>query len=69
MKINLSLKYWGKHKKRAFSIIFAIAASMAALTCATFLARSVSVANLDGQLDGGGSYDVIIPDISVENLI
>ena len=68
MKINLSLKYWGKHRKRAFSIIFAIAASMAALTCATFLARSVSVANLEIQLDGGGSYDVIIPNTSAENL-
>ena len=68
MKINLSLKYWGKHRKRAFSIIFAIAASMAALTCATFLARSVAVANLESQLDSSGSYDVIIPNISTENL-
>ena len=68
MKINLSLKYWMRHKKRAFSIIFAIEASMAALTCATFFARSVSVANLENQLDGSGYYDIIIPNISAENL-
>lgn len=68
MKINLSLRYWGKHKKRAFSIIFAIAVSMAALTCAAFLARSVSTAYLEGQLDYSGAYDVIIPDISEESL-
>ena len=69
MKINLSLKYWGKHKRRALTIIFAIAVSMAALTCAAFLARSVSVAYLESQLDYSGFYDVIIPDISEENLI
>lgn len=63
MKINLSLKYWSKHKKRAFSIIYAIAVSMAALTCATFLARSSSVAYYESQLDISGSYDVILPDI------
>ena len=64
MKINLSLKYWGKHKKRAFSVIFAIAVSMAALICATFLARSSSVANLEAQLDISGNYDVIFPNIA-----
>lgn len=68
MKINLSLKYWVKHKRRAFSIISAIAVSMAALTCAAFLARSASAANLERQLDASGYYDVIIPDISVEDL-
>lgn len=68
MNINLSFKYWEKHRKRAFSIIFAIAVSMAALTCAAFLARSVSVANLENALDVGGNYDVILPDISAENL-
>lgn len=64
MKINLSLKYWSKHKKRAFSVIFAIAVSMAALICATFLARSSSVAYLESQLDIGGNYDVIFPKIA-----
>ena len=68
MKLNLSLKYWGKHKRRALTIIFAIAISMASLTCAAFLARSASVAYLEGQLDYSGAYDVIIPDISEENL-
>lgn len=66
MKINLSLKYWRKHKKRAFSVIFAIAVSMAALICATFLARSSSVAYLESQLDLSGNYDVIFPKIAAD---
>ena len=69
MKINLSLKYWGKHKKRAFTIILAIAVSMAALTCVTFLTRTSSVAWLEREyLDFGGYFDLMIIDISEENL-
>lgn len=68
MKINLSLKYWGRHKKRAFSIIFAITVSMAALTCATLLARSSSVSSLERDyLDYSGYYDILFIDISEEN--
>ncbi|MCH5197031.1 MAG: ABC transporter permease [Oscillospiraceae bacterium] len=68
MKINLSLRYWLGHKKRAGIIIITIAACMAALTCAAFLARSSSVTLYENQLDLGGYYDVIIPDISEDKL-
>ena len=69
MKINLSLKYWGKHKMRAFTIIFAIAMSMAALTCVTFLTRSSSLGNLERHyLDYSGNYDLHIIDISKSEL-
>lgn len=68
MKINLSIKYWLRHKKRAFSIIFAVAVSMAALTCATFLARSSSVANLESQLDISGNFDVLFPDVATKDI-
>ena len=68
MKINLSIKYWMRHKKRAVSIIFAITISMAALTCAAFLARSSSVANLESQLDISGNYDLLLPDATAETL-
>lgn len=68
MKLFLSFKYWIRHKKRAFSIVFAVAVSMAALTCAAFLARSSSVANLESQLDISGNYDVLLPDVSQDML-
>ena len=68
MKINLSLKYWGKHKLRAFSIIFAIAVSMAAMTCATFLARSSSVAFFEIGRDAIGDFDLLLANTSEENL-
>lgn len=68
MVINLSLKYWKKHKKRAFAVIFAIAVSMAALICSTFLARSSSTAYFESQLDLSGNYDVIFPNIDADQL-
>ena len=69
MKINLSLKYWSRHKKRAFTIILAIAISMAALTCVTFLARSSSVSTLERLgFDYSGYYDLHIINISENNL-
>ena len=69
MKINLSLKYWGKHKLRAFTIIFAIAVSMAALTCVTFLIRSSSLGEVERfYLDYSGDYDFHIIDISKDEL-
>ena len=68
MKINLSLKYWGKHKLRAFSIIFAIAMSMAAMTCAAFLARSSTMATVERLLDKTGNYDLLFIDASEEIL-
>ena len=68
MKINLSLKYWLRHKKRAFTIIFAVTVSMAALTCAAFLARSSSVAYLESLLDISGAYDIQFVDVSPETL-
>ena len=68
MKFNLSLKYWLCHKSRAFSIIFAVATAMAALTCTTFLVRGISVAHLEGLLDGSGLHDFTLADVAPETV-
>ena len=68
LSMNLSLKYWMKHRKQAFSVIITIALSMAALTCVAFLARSSSVSDMEEQLDYSGNYDIIVPDITNEKI-
>ncbi len=42
LSMKLSLKYWTKHKIKAFLIIASIAMCTAALSCMAFLFRSVS---------------------------
>ncbi|MCH5207171.1 MAG: FtsX-like permease family protein, partial [Oscillospiraceae bacterium] len=56
------------HKMRAFTIIFAIAMSMAAMTCAAFLVRSSTLAELERWLDETGNYDLLFIDASEELL-
>lgn len=68
MKHGLFPRYWLCHKGRAFSILFAIAASMAALTSAAFLARSSSAAELESRLDVSGNYDIILTDLTEERI-
>ncbi len=68
MKHGLFPRYWLCHKGRALSILFAIAASMAALTSAAFLARSSSAAELESRLDVSGNYDIILTDLTEERI-
>lgn len=65
--MNLSLKYWMAHKKRAMSIILSITISMASLVCAAFMARSASVASLEEQLDLSGNYDIVMHGVTTDD--
>jgi len=61
VKMNLSVKYWKKHKSRLFSICSAILISTIALTCAAFFSRSASLGNFIVAINAAGEYDIIIP--------
>lgn len=62
--MKISFAYWKHHKHRAFSIVFAIALSMAALVCSAFLARSARVTSVERAFDQDGYYDIMLPKIS-----
>ena len=59
--MNLSLKYWKNHKGRAFSVIFAIMISTAAVTCTSFLSRSAAADKYSEYINTSGDYDITIP--------
>ena len=57
MHIELGIKYWKYHKKRAFFILFSIMLSVSALVSATLLVRSNKLQQLEENLLESGDCD------------
>lgn len=66
--MNLSLKYWIKHMKTAASIIAAVMFGTAAVTCATFLARTNAQTDIEKSYDEYGDYDIVVPEADKEQI-
>ena len=66
--MGLLNKYWRHHKRRAFSIVFALILSMAALVCSAFLARSAAVNDLKRAYNYNANFDLFAPYIADNDL-
>lgn len=59
--MNLSVKYWLHHKKRAWTLLCVIMVSTMAMTAGVFLARSASQGTIEKILNESGDYDLVAP--------
>lgn len=62
--MNISLKYWLHHRKRALTLLCAIMVSTMAMTVGTFLARSASEASVEEVLTATGNYDLVTTQVT-----
>ena len=66
--MNLSLKYWRRHKGRAAALTGAVLVSTMAMTVGMFLARSASQTDVEDTLDKCGNYDIVAPQVEADQL-
>lgn len=66
--MNISIKYWLHHKKRALALFCAIMVSTMAMTVGMFIARSASQGNVEKVLNATGDYDLVAALIEEEQL-
>lgn len=66
--MQLSLKYWKHHSRRAIALLSAIMISTMSMTIGIFLARSASQTDVENKLDFCGNYDIVVPDIDVDEI-
>lgn len=66
--MRLSLKYWKHHMGRAIALLSAIMISTMSMTMGIFLARSASQTDVENKLDFCGNYDIVVPNIDIDQL-
>lgn len=64
--MNISVKYWLHHRKRAWTILCVIMISTMAMTVGVFLARSASQGTIEKILNISGDYDMVALGIGEE---
>ncbi|HBI60145.1 MAG TPA: hypothetical protein DDY31_02865, partial [Lachnospiraceae bacterium] len=64
MYLELGLKYWNYHKKRAFFILFSIFLSVSALVSSALLVKSNKIQQLEKNLYECGNFDFQLINVS-----
>ncbi len=62
--IKVSLKYWQNHKRMAFSVIGAVALSIASIMCCCFFVRGLHLARYESYLQNMGNYNFVVTNVS-----